>query len=120
MKKLFLAWQEPKSRHWFPIGCLEFDGDKYHFFYIQGVKKAKCEGFTSVYSLPDLDKTYSSTELFPLFSNRLMPRSRPDYLKYIESLNNEIIDFHPRLNGNMLVGQERQRRFISEKRSIQS
>jgi hypothetical protein len=87
MKKLFLAWQEPKSHHWFPIGCLEFDGDRYIFFYIQGVEKARSEGFTSVYSLPDLDKIYSSTELFPLFSNRLMSRSRPDYLKYIESLN---------------------------------
>jgi hypothetical protein len=87
MKKLFLAWQEPKSHHWFPIGCLEFDGDKYHFFYIQGVEKARHEGFTSVYSLPELDKIYSSTELFPLFSNRLMSPSRSDYSKYIESLN---------------------------------
>jgi hypothetical protein len=87
MKKLFLAWQEPKTRHWFPIGCLEFDGDRYHFFYIQGVEKARREGFTSVYSLPELDKTYSSTKLFPLFSNRLMSRSRADYPKYIESLN---------------------------------
>lgn len=32
MNKLFLAWQEPKSRRWFPIGCLEFDGSEYHFF----------------------------------------------------------------------------------------
>ncbi len=87
MKKLFLAWQEPKSHHWFPIGCLEFDGNKYHFFYIKGVEKARREGFTSVYSLPELDKIYSSTELFPLFSNRLMSRSRADYPKYIESLN---------------------------------
>jgi HIRAN domain len=87
MKKLFLAWQEPKSRHWFPIGCLEFDGSEYHFFYIQGVEKAKSEGFKSVHSLPDLDKIYHSTHLFPLFSNRLMTRSRPDYGRYIQSLN---------------------------------
>jgi HIRAN domain len=87
MTKLFLAWQEPKSRHWFPIGCLEFDGREYHFFYIQGVKKAKNEGFRAVHSLPDLEKIYSSTHLFPLFTNRLMTRSRPDYGRYIQSLN---------------------------------
>jgi HIRAN domain len=87
MKKLFLAWQEPKSRHWFPIGYLEFDSREYHFSYIKGVEHAKNEGFRSVHSFPDLDKIYSSIHLFPLFSNRLMPRSRPDYRKYIDSLN---------------------------------
>ena len=64
MNKLFLAWQEPKSRHWFPIGCLEFNGIEYPFFYIQGVEKAKNEGFKSVHSLPNLGKKYSSTHLF--------------------------------------------------------
>ena len=87
MKKLFLAWQEPKSRHLFPIGCLEFDGAEYHFFYIKGVEKARINGFNEVYSLPTLEKVYSSAHLFPLFSNRLMTRSRPDYAKYIQSLN---------------------------------
>ena len=59
MKKLFLAWQEPKSRHWFPIGCLDFDGAEYHFFYIKGVEKARINGFNEVYSLPTLEKVYS-------------------------------------------------------------
>jgi HIRAN domain len=87
MKKLFLTWQEPKNQHRFPIGCLEFDGKEYHFFYINGVEKARENGFSEVFSLSDLRKTYSSTHLFPLFTNRLMPRSRPDYRKYTESLN---------------------------------
>jgi HIRAN domain len=87
MKKLFLAWQEPKSLHWFPIGCLGFDGREYHFYYIKGVEQASSEGFRSVHSFPDLEHTYSSTHLFHLFTNRLMSRSRPDYRKYIESLN---------------------------------
>ena len=87
MNKLFLAWQEPKSRRWFPIGCLEFNGSEYHFFYIKGVIKANEEGFKSVHSLPILEKVYSSAHLFPLFSNRLMTRSRPDYGRYIQSLN---------------------------------
>ncbi|MEH2319266.1 hypothetical protein [Nostoc sp.] len=31
MKTLFLAWQDPKSWAWFPIGRLTFDGTKYQF-----------------------------------------------------------------------------------------
>lgn len=88
MKKLFLAWQEPQSRHWFPIGQLTFDGEKYHFVYIQGVKKAQAElNFRLLHSFPDRDCVYTSSELFPLFSNRLMRPSRPDYQDYIQWLN---------------------------------
>jgi len=88
MKKLFLAWQEPQSRRWFPIGQLTFDGKNYHFAYIQGVKKAQLESnFRLLHSFPERDRIYTSSELFPLFSNRLMRRSRPDYKKYIQWLN---------------------------------
>jgi hypothetical protein len=87
MKKLFLAWQQPQSRHWFPIGQLTFDGKKYHFFYIQGVKKAQAESsFRLLHSFPERDRIYTSSELFPLFSNRLMRPSRPDYQDYIAVL----------------------------------
>jgi HIRAN domain len=87
MKKLFLAWQEQNSRQWFPIGCLEFDGEIYRFFYIQAVVEAIKVGFKYVYSFPDLGRTYDSAYLFHFFSNRLMSRSRPDYQRYIDSLN---------------------------------
>ncbi|GAB4180097.1 MAG: HIRAN domain-containing protein [Coleofasciculaceae cyanobacterium] len=87
-KTLFLAWQDPISRLWFPIGRLTNDGAKYQFVYTQGVKEAqeKCS-FEPLPSFPRLDEVYASTELFPVFSNRLMPRSRPDYSKFIEWLN---------------------------------
>ncbi|WP_375467966.1 HIRAN domain-containing protein [uncultured Nostoc sp.] len=88
MKTLFLAWQDSKSRAWLPIGRLTFDGKKYKFVYTQGAVKAQAEhNFQLLYSFPDLNKEYASVELFPLFSNRLMRRSRPDYKGYIESLN---------------------------------
>ncbi len=88
LKTLFLAWQDPISRLWFPIGRLTFDGVKYQFVYTQGVKEAqeKCN-FQPLPSFPRLDEVYASTELFPVFSNRLMPRSRPDYPKFIQWLN---------------------------------
>ncbi len=88
MATLFLAWQEPQSRRWFPIGRLDFDGSEYHFVYTHGVKVAQEKaGFTTLHSFPDIDRVYSSPELFPMFSNRLMRRSRPDYKDYIKWLN---------------------------------
>lgn len=87
-KTLFLAWQDPISRYWFPIGRLTFDGGIYQFVYTQGVKEAeeKC-AFKPLSSFPRLDEIYTSTQLFPVFANRLMSRARPDYSSFIEWLN---------------------------------
>ena len=86
--KLFLAWHEPTSRSWFPIGQLTFDGVRYYFVYTQGAKEAqqKC-GFKPLFSFPNFNTVYTSTYLFPVFANRLMSRSRPDYLSYMQWLN---------------------------------
>ncbi|GAA6617405.1 HIRAN domain-containing protein [Scytonema sp. NUACC26] len=87
-KTLFLAWLDPFSRCWFPIGRLTFDGGIYQFVYTQGVKEAeeKC-AFKPLSSFPRLDKIYTSTYLFPVFANRLMSRKRPDYSSFLEWLN---------------------------------
>lgn len=88
LRTLFLAWQDSKSRSWFPIGRLAFDGDEYQFVYTQGVKEAQQKGgFEPLLSFPRLDEVYKSTHLFPVFANRLMPRSRPDYSSFIQWLN---------------------------------
>lgn len=87
-KTLFLAWQDPISRYWFPIGRLTFDGSTYQFVYTKGVKEAEEKSaFKPLSSFPRLDKVYTSTQLFPVFANRLMSRSRPDYQRFIEWLN---------------------------------
>jgi len=85
---LFLAWQDPISRYWFTIGRLTFKDGTYQFVYTEGVKEAqeKC-GFRALSSFPKLDQVYKSTYLFPVFANRLMSRSRPDYSSFIESLH---------------------------------
>lgn len=88
MKKLFLAWQDPESRRWFPIGRLISDSKKYQFAYTYGIKKAQEEAnFQVLHSFPKLDKVYTSSEIFPLFANRLMRPSRPDYQDYIQWLD---------------------------------
>jgi hypothetical protein len=88
MKTLFLAWQNPLDRTWFPIGRLIFDGISYQFFYIQGILAAHQQcGLRSLPSFPELDLVYRSPELFPLFANRLLRRSRPDYADFLRWLN---------------------------------
>lgn len=88
MKTLFLAWQDPDSRSWFPIGRLTFDGTEYQFVYTNAAKDAqkKCR-FQPLQSFPHLDEVYKSLKLFPLFSNRLLSRSRPDYADFVKWLN---------------------------------
>lgn len=88
MKTLFLSWQDPVRCSWFPIGKLTHDGRLYHFVYIQGAIEAhQKEDFQPIISFPDFYQTYGSLDLFPLFNNRLLRSSRPDYPDFIQWLN---------------------------------
>ncbi|MCY7281919.1 MAG: HIRAN domain-containing protein [Cyanobacteria bacterium CAN_BIN43] len=88
MKTLFLAWQDPSTRTWFPVGKLTHEDGMYHFYYIQGALVAKEKAnFHPLWSFPDLYHSYSSIDLFPLFSNRLLRPSRPDYKDFVQWLN---------------------------------
>jgi hypothetical protein len=90
IRTLFLAWQDPERRLWYPIGRLSSNGRRYLFVYTHGVTAAKSTGrFAPLAAFPDLNTVYQSEELFPLFKNRLMPSSRPDYPRLLEWLNVE-------------------------------
>jgi len=94
MKKLFLAWRDPKTGSWFPIGRLTFDGNRYQFVYTHGVKEAKEQSaFEPLISFPELNKVYESNELFPIFTNRLLPPSRPDYQDFLDYLGVKGVEF---------------------------
>lgn len=89
-KTLFLAWQDRNPSHaWFPVGQLDANVEQsmYRFRYIKGVRKAKKEGFTPLLDFPDLKGDYRSSELFPLFKNRVMNPARPDFSDYLQSLD---------------------------------
>ena len=43
--------------------------------------------FAPLYSMGQLDEVYTSDTLFPLFKNRLLPKSRPEYKDYLNWLN---------------------------------
>lgn len=88
---LFVAWQHPVSRRFSPVGRLaQIAGnncqDCFEFVYVHAAEEAQEEGFLPFLSFPELDKVYRSRELFPMFANRLLPKSRPDFPEYIEQL----------------------------------
>ncbi len=88
-RTLFLAWQDVRSRHWFPVGRLDADVGKplYRFRYVGGAERAERQvGFPGLLEFPDLHGDYPSPELFPIFRNRVMSRKRPDFLDYVRNL----------------------------------
>ncbi len=91
MKTLFLAWQDSNpSRAWFPVGQLDADvkHSLYRFRYIGGAKRAQEKaGFPLLIEFPSLEEDYQSSELFPLFQNRVMNNKRPDFTDYLRSLD---------------------------------
>lgn len=91
MKTLYLAWQDKaKTRQWFPIGQLDADLQKplFKFGYIQGVQRAYEEaGFQPLDAFPDCRQRYVSSELFPLFQNRVMNKRRDEFQSYLQQLD---------------------------------
>ena len=91
MKSLFLAWQAP-NRAWFPVGRLDADvaEHRYRFGYTKGALQAEdAVGFKPLPAFPEFRQTYESSELFPLFQNRVLDPGRKDFSAYLESLDLE-------------------------------
>jgi len=80
---LFVAWrsEEPTGGRWGPIGRLEHGAGGYRFVYTRGAQSLP--GFRPFPEMPDLGGIYESSELFPLFANRLLTRSRPEFEAYL-------------------------------------
>lgn len=89
-RTLFLAWQDKaRTRKWFPVGQLDVlnCSSLYHFQYTGGAEDAQKEtGFMPLYDFPDFHKSYESSELFPLFKNRVLAPGRPDFQAYLKQL----------------------------------
>lgn len=82
MNALFVAWRPaaPEQAGWRPVARLEHDGRGYRFCYTRGAKKP---GFQPFRGMQHLAQIYESDELFPLFANRLLSESRPEYEAYL-------------------------------------
>ena len=93
MKTLFLAWQDAAAtRRWFPIGRLDANVAKsnYKFAYIRGAELAHRQaGLEPLDAFPDFTEVYRSSELFPLFKNRVVTPERTDFADYLRQLDLE-------------------------------
>lgn len=63
-----------------PVGRLIHDGGLYRYCYTRGAKMPEFRPFPG---MEKLDQVYESETLFPLFANRLLPPSRPEYEDYL-------------------------------------
>lgn len=80
---LFVAWRAglPEKGIWSPVGKLEHVDGLYRFVYTQGARTL--EGFVPFPGMPQLEAVYESEDLFPIFANRLLSKSRPEYQAYL-------------------------------------
>jgi len=85
MKAVFIAWQDPESRRWVPVGRLTAKGTVFQFVYTQGAMSFP--NFRAFGAMSDLHSSYESSTLFPLFSNRLLSKNRPEYHDYLRWLD---------------------------------
>ncbi len=93
MKTLYIAWQEPEMRQWFPVGELTRAGGLFRFTYTDGALQAqKSERFVPFGRMTDLHSSYESEELFPLFANRLLASSRPEFAQFLQWLDTDVED----------------------------
>lgn len=80
---LLVAWRSrTPERGWQPIGRLEYEGGVYRFVYTHGARTLA--GFRPFVQMEDLEEIYESDELFPVFANRLLSKSRPEYDAYLQ------------------------------------
>ena len=84
MKAIFVAYQDAISRNWAPVGRLTRVEGRYHFSYTRGAEELP--NFVPFGRMTDLGAEYVSEKLFPLFANRVLPKSRPEYSDYLKWL----------------------------------
>jgi len=88
IKNLVVVWQNPSSRRWVPVGKLSYKDDKYFFQYTRGAKlEREANHFLPFGKMDDLCTSYKSDGLFPVFKNRLLQKSRPEYENYLSWLD---------------------------------
>jgi hypothetical protein len=83
-RRLAVAWQHPLNRSIDAVGLLNRGSAGFSFSYLRSA--IKVADFRPFLSLPDLNRRYESPILFPMFAQRVMRPSRPDFDRYLRSL----------------------------------
>lgn len=84
MNTLYIAWQDSETRLWHTVGRLSQENGMYCFVYTKGAQASP--RFSYFGRMHDVNKKYYSFELFPLFANRILNSSRPEYPAYLKWL----------------------------------
>ncbi len=88
--ELVVVFQVSVSRAWIPVGRLSFRNEAFKFQYTQGAIQAYEAGtFLPFGVMRDFVGVYGSRVLFPIFKNRIMPRSRSEFADYTRWLLGE-------------------------------
>lgn len=80
---VFIAWRggTPERGEWSPVARLTHEEGEYRFVYTEGARTLR--GFHPFPGMGDLDIVYRSRELFPMLTNRLLSKSRPEYAAWL-------------------------------------
>ncbi|MER9739673.1 MULTISPECIES: HIRAN domain-containing protein [unclassified Mesorhizobium] len=76
----FINWQDPVTRRWYPVAKLQRAYGQYIFAYTFGALHSP--NFSPFAGLTDRNAVYISSELFPIFANRVMNERRPEFGQY--------------------------------------
>lgn len=83
LNSLLVTWQNPQTTRYYLMGSLQKSHSLYRFAYYP--ESIAASGFRKIPGFPDVQKTYESSVLFPLFSSRLMSSKRSDRKDWLRS-----------------------------------
>jgi len=83
--RLVVAWQHPITRQISPVGFLEATGSAFRFRYIAAALHV--DGFRPLIGFPNFFESYESSQLFPLFAQRVMSARRPEFKSFLAELD---------------------------------
>lgn len=83
-RRLIVAWQHPQTRRYEAVGLLTEMAGLFTFCYLPRAQLVP--GFPLLPGFPNRDETYTATQLFPLFAQRVMNPRRPDYRSWVVAL----------------------------------
>jgi hypothetical protein len=84
VERLVVTWQHPETREVSPVGLLSWDGETYSFDYLKAA--GDVPDFRLLLGFPELTEHYTSSELFPIFQERVLDPRRPDFERYVTDL----------------------------------
>ncbi len=82
-KVLYVAWRSSGTdiSRWGTVGRLDNELGHYRFVYTKGAERLK--GFSPFPGMTDIEVVYESDALLPIFQNRMLSRSRPEYQDFL-------------------------------------